>query len=232
MDSFFKFTEAFTRLISTVVWPLVVLVVLLSFSGPLKDFLSNMQEGTLKAAGVEFSGKRRSDAATAIVQATQAKLAADAKADPKAPVEPAGKVIANAIKTAEQVTNDISLRTAQSKRILWVDDKPTNNQYEKEAFEALGLQVTDAVSTDAALALLQRQKYDLIISDMDRPEGARAGYDLLAKIKEQKITTPLIFYSGSVSAGQRAEAQKAGAFASTNFPDELVRFAAQALKPH
>ncbi len=39
-------------------------------------------------------------------------------------------------------------------RILWVDDKPENNQHERDAFEAVGLQVSLALSTSEALERL------------------------------------------------------------------------------
>jgi DNA-binding NtrC family response regulator len=79
------------------------------------------------------------------------------------------------------------------------------------------------------LEAVKRRNYDLIISDMGRPEGARAGYDLLAQLNERKINTPFIIYSSANTPEMRAEAIKQGAFGSTNHPDELLHLAADAL---
>jgi DNA-binding NtrC family response regulator len=89
--------------------------------------------------------------------------------------------------------------------------------------------VTDVLSTTQALEAVKARNYDLIISDMGRPEGARAGYDLLAKLKEQKINTPFVIYSNANTPEMRAEAVRQGAFGSTNHPDELLHLAADAL---
>lgn len=64
-------------------------------------------------------------------------------------------------------------------RILWVDDRPGNNVYERQAFEAQGIEFALALSTDGALELLKTNKFSAIISDMGRKEGAQEGYVLL-----------------------------------------------------
>ena len=60
-------------------------------------------------------------------------------------------------------------------RILWVDDRPENNTYERQAFEAMGLRFTLALSTDEAFERLSQGKFAAIISDMGRREGPREG---------------------------------------------------------
>ncbi len=64
-------------------------------------------------------------------------------------------------------------------RILWVDDRPGNNVYERQAFEAQGIEFALALSTNGALELLKTNKFSAIISDMGRKEGAQEGYVLL-----------------------------------------------------
>lgn len=51
-------------------------------------------------------------------------------------------------------------------RILWVDDQPDNNTYERQAFEAMGLLFTLAKSTNEAFEKLAQNRYAVIISDM------------------------------------------------------------------
>ena len=70
-------------------------------------------------------------------------------------------------------------------RILWVDDRPENNQYERQALEAIGLHCTLAQSTDEAIDKLALNEYAVIISDMGRREGPREGYVLLDRLRRE-----------------------------------------------
>src|SRR5205085_5064234 len=83
--------------------------------------------------------------------------------------------------------------------VLWVDDRPNNNIYERQAFEAVGIRFTPALSTNEALELLERNKYAAIISDMGRREGPKEGYILLDTIRQQGNKTPFFIYAGSNS---------------------------------
>lgn len=88
----------------------------------------------------------------------------------------AGKVLAGfqAFETAGADAND-DWRT----RILWVDDRPNNNIYERQAMESMGLKFKLAESTAEALQILTSQRFAAVISDMGRREGPREGYKLL-----------------------------------------------------
>ena len=63
--------------------------------------------------------------------------------------------------------------------MLWVDDRPENNVYERQAFEEQGLHFRLALSTEEALQILKQEKFAAIISDMGRKEGPKEGYVLL-----------------------------------------------------
>lgn len=106
-------------------------------------------------------------------------------------------------------------------RILWVDDRPDNNRYERNAFEAVGVSFTLAHSTQEALARLKESKFAAIISDMGRKEGPREGYVLLDAIRGQGDQTPFFIYAGSNLPQHRNEAYGHGAQGSTNDPQEL-----------
>ena len=67
--------------------------------------------------------------------------------------------------------------------ILWVDDRPENNVYERQALEALGIRFTISTSTEDALVKLRQRTFDVIISDMGRPPDLRAGYTLLEAVQ-------------------------------------------------
>lgn len=115
-------------------------------------------------------------------------------------------------------------------KILWVDDRPENNVYERKAFEAQGIVFSIALSTDEALQLLEGNNYAAIISDMGRKEGADEGYVLLKKIREDNIETPFFIYAGSDSAEHKKMARERGAQGTTNKADELYKMVMDAIQ--
>jgi CheY-like chemotaxis protein len=86
---------------------------------------------------------------------------------------------------------------SQSKRLLWVDDHPENNDYPRQIFEQLGIQVVLSRSTEEALQRLAERKFDLVISDMGRDSNPKAGLDLLEQMRDKRIDTPTIIYASS-----------------------------------
>ena len=107
--------------------------------------------------------------------------------------------------------------------VLWVDDNPDNNINERRAFEAIGLHISLARSTEDALNLLKNSRYAAIISDMGRLEGAEEGYVLLEKIRLQGDLTPFFIYAGSNLPEHKREALARGSQGSTNNPQELFQ---------
>lgn len=106
-------------------------------------------------------------------------------------------------------------------RVLWVDDHPENNVYERKAFEAQGVKFTLARSTDEALKKLENNRYGAIISDMGRAEGPKEGYVLLEQLRNAGNETPFFIYAGSNLPEQKRMAVEKGAQGSTNRPQEL-----------
>jgi PleD family two-component response regulator len=90
----------------------------------------------------------------------------------------------------------VAKRTAHSsdegwrKHILWVDDRPDYNTYERHAFESMGFKFTLALPTKEALDILSKKRFGAIISDMGRKEGPKEGYVLLDTIKTNGDHTP------------------------------------------
>jgi len=108
-------------------------------------------------------------------------------------------------------------------RILWVDDRPENNVYERQAFEEQGLHFKFVLSTDEAIQTLNQEKFAAIISDMKRKEGAQEGYALLDKLRGSGNSTPFIIYSGSNLPKHKRMARERGALGSTNRAQELFQ---------
>ena len=119
----------------------------------------------------------------------------------------------------QRSTHDESART--ERRILWVDDRPDNNIYERRAFEALGFNFTLALSTKEALDRLEKGTFSAVISDMGRKEGAQEGYVLLDALRSQGNRVPFFIYAGSNAPEHKREAADRGAQGSTNRPQEL-----------
>jgi CheY-like chemotaxis protein len=231
VDGIVKLIEATAKLLSVVTWPVVVVIAFRYFAPPLQTFLRNLKEGTFEAPGIKFSGKSQAEATAAIASASVAhldlsNLGPDASRALQAQIS---QSVAASARAVDALTTVSPQSTNQTRQVLWVDDRPANNVFETQAFEKLGFNVTSALSTADALDKVGKRKYDLIISDMGRPEGARAGFDLLSRLREQKVTVPFIIYSSANTPETRAEAIRLGAFGSTNRPDDLLHLAADAL---
>jgi CheY-like chemotaxis protein len=114
-------------------------------------------------------------------------------------------------------------------QILWVDDRPENNVYERQAFEAVGLRFTLSLNTADALDQLSRQTFDAVISDMGRKEGPREGYVLLDSMRARGIQTPLFFYASSGAPEHVRETREHGGQGCTNDASELFRMVTNAV---
>ena len=123
---------------------------------------------------------------------------------------------------ANQKINALNSNTEKHNTILWVDDRPNNNIYERNAFENIGYKFVLAQSTNEALSLLSRKKYVAIISDMGRREGEKEGYVLLKEVRKKDKQIPFFIYAGSNLLEHKIEAQAKGAQGCTNRPDELI----------
>ena len=128
-----------------------------------------------------------------------------------------------------EIVNVVSSSPRQQKtdtwknRVLWVDDRPENNVYERQAFEAQGIEFSLALSTDEALALLKANKFAAIISDMGRKEGPQEGYSLLEKLRSFGDKTPFAIYAASNLPEHKQMARERGAIGSTNRAEELFQ---------
>ncbi|MBI1746123.1 MAG: TIR domain-containing protein [Acidobacteria bacterium] len=138
----------------------------------------------------------------------------------------AGKVLAG-FQASETASRDV-LDNWHNK-ILWVDDRPENNVYERQAMESMGLEFTLALSTTEALHVLSTRRFAAIISDMGRKEGPREGYALLEALRARDKSTPFFIYAGSNAPQHRREAALRGAQGSTNIAEDLVEMVTRSL---
>jgi CheY-like chemotaxis protein len=110
----------------------------------------------------------------------------------------------------------------QQRTVLWVDDNPDNNIYERRAMEAYNVKFELAVSTGEALAKLRNTRFDAIISDMGRAGDSHAGYTLLEALRGSRDETPYFIFSSASNPQYLALAQSKGAKWSTNVSEVLI----------
>jgi len=97
------------------------------------------------------------------------------------------------------------------KKILWVDDQPKNISLFVATLEERGARIDIALSTAEGVDKFESVQYDIVISDMGRPESDRAGIDLALKIRKLNPTVPFFIYCGGWAArNMKDEALDAG----------------------
>lgn len=109
-------------------------------------------------------------------------------------------------------------------RILWVDDRPEGIQGECRLIENAGARVRRVTSSDAALEELDKHRYDLVISDIQRGDQADAGIKFGETLAKRTCPPPLIFYVGSLQ-----KPVPVTAFGITNLPSELLHLVVDSL---
>jgi CheY-like chemotaxis protein len=115
-------------------------------------------------------------------------------------------------------------------RLLWVDDNPASNEPLVEMLHGFGVVVDSAISTDEALTLARRHRYDVIVSDIERDGNAEAGLEMRADMEANGTSRWTIFYvqqlrTATLAGGKYEHAMvPPGAFAITNRPDHLLHY--------
>jgi len=208
LGNFIKVVEAITPLVESVIGPVFLLIVFFVTRKKLGAFIENISELKFKAGGLEASAisPREQIKAAALLGAAATKESGDVDT---------GEIADAVSKLATKPKKN------QSPRILWVDDIPSNNDYERQALERMGIDFGIATSTKDAIQKLERSNYDLVISDMGRPPDSRAGYTLLDQLRKQGNEIPFVIYAGSRSPEHQRESISHGAIGCTNRADEL-----------
>lgn len=119
-----------------------------------------------------------------------------------------------------------------TKNILWVDDRPENNSWERQALESYGMHFALARSSDEAKQLLSGSSdFAAIISDMGRPGDPSAGLTLLRWVREDPLRDqPYFIYTSTAGAGRRPAAGDPAPQGITFDPDALVKMVVAALR--
>jgi CheY-like chemotaxis protein len=119
-----------------------------------------------------------------------------------------------------------------SHRVLWVDDNPANNEYERSLLRPDGIVFDNVVSTAEAIAQLTTSTYDLVITDLGRRRSSDRSHVAGRALLEHPVIThggpPIIVYAGREATRQETELLALGAFGVSQDREhllELVRLA-------
>jgi DNA-binding NtrC family response regulator len=115
------------------------------------------------------------------------------------------------------------------KRILVVDDDKASCELLREIFAAQGWEAVSALSPEDALALAARERFDLVVSDINL-EAAQTGLDILRQLRD---TCPVVLVTGFGTLDAAVEASREGAWDFISKPfkvGEVVATARRALE--
>ncbi|MDQ0455398.1 response regulator [Rhizobium paknamense] len=94
-------------------------------------------------------------------------------------------------------------------RILYLDDDPAIARLVQKVFSRNGHSVSHAEDLEQALELLGRETFDAIV--LDHYLRAMTGHDVLARLRAEGISLPVVYVTGSNEAEIAVNAIKAGA---------------------
>jgi CheY-like chemotaxis protein len=200
-----EITRELIRLIPTVLWVTVALVVVFAFRDVIRQQLLPRMSG-FKAFGVE---------------ATFAREQLD-KAVEKQDVDVSPDDRSQVIRRAERHSDIL-----QGARILWVDDNPGNNIYVVELLNSFAVFVHQVRTTAEALSALAHDQYDLAISDMERDGVADEGLRFVKQAREHGLYRWTVFWIADYDPNLGTPPHALGI---TNRADHLLHYIMDALE--
>ncbi|HUV73399.1 MAG TPA: hypothetical protein VMW79_03745 [Anaerolineae bacterium] len=163
------------RLIPSLLWLVLVVILIGVFYKPIKEELLPRMSG-IRAWGLEVELLRM---------------------DLDKAVDKQGAEVGQSERTRVLRRAERSSGKLRRARILWIDDYPQNNEYERRMMRALGALVDTARDSLEARSLMARTGYDLVISDIDRSGIPDEGLRFL----EDSARKPRTLVSFSMLAG-------------------------------
>lgn len=214
-DQAIRLLETIAHLLGAVAWPSVALIAAWKIIPAVLRTMSDSDDFSVDIFGFKAAfAKKKSLAVAALANAARDVVDGQPQADSPASAK---DVVAQAV-------TPTSIKKLEGRKILWADDRPSNNSSARQAFEALGIKFDFALDTDEAIRLLAQQHFDLVISDMGRPPDSQAGYTLLDRLRSTGNSIPFVIYSaGGSDLESRAKARRHGALDSTNSSNDLFQ---------
>lgn len=93
--------------------------------------------------------------------------------------------------------------------LLYVEDDPEAREFVRRALAKSGVSVDVAEDGRAGLSLAGQRPYDLLLLDVSLPDGS--GFELLRRIRERGIDSPVIFLTAQSEVARRVEGLELGA---------------------
>ena len=106
-------------------------------------------------------------------------------------------------------------------RILWVDDRPSNNAFLSDLLREHGATIVEATSNDEALERARDNGIDVLISDIDR-DRAEPGSELGLRLWASGQNIPIVHFVGHVDLGQPPPVGSLGVTNDANRLLELI----------
>lgn len=111
-------------------------------------------------------------------------------------------------------------------RVLWVDDRPSNNEFERKTLRPHGIVFDNVVSTAEAIDQLVNESYDLVITDLGRAHASdrsqTAGASFLKHPAVNRGGPPVIVYASQRAVKQKEELLRLGALEVTASRQQLI----------
>ena len=113
-------------------------------------------------------------------------------------------------------------------RILVVDDEASVLEVIRLALQSNGWLVKTAQSGNAALSVLNHERFDLVILDLNLPDGD--GFDVLRMLRTRLRHVPTLVVSGYMDGALLTAAYELGASATMMKPLDLAELRATVAK--
>lgn len=204
--------------LGTFAWVILTAVVIWMLREPIqREFLPRLRG--LKLAGVEIELAER-----AIERASTTTIARDivTKTHQKIHIHVTKAEQERAIARASRCIDVL-----RNKRILWIDDELQNNWNERRMLGAFQIDVEQVTSNTLANTELVKHRYDLVITDIERPLGEPTGLDFVKDYGASGGVLPVIVYITNLKVDLPTPL---GAFGITNRPDTLLHLVIDALE--
>ena len=119
------------------------------------------------------------------------------------------------IATCVSAVSTMARLPRRAARVLWVDDRPANNEFERKLLRPHGIVFDSVVSTAEAIEQLVNESYDLVITDLGRKGSSDRSASAGAAFLDQPVIRdggpPVIVYAGTWAVAQRADLMRRGA---------------------
>jgi len=122
------------------------------------------------------------------------------------------------------------MTTKATKRVLIIDDQPRVLDVLRDIVASFrhehAYEITTTNSVPDAFGLLQRESFDLILLDMvmpgiGNPVLRRQGLDVLKRVRELGVQTPVVMMSGDYDSRKEADALIEGAVGYVHKPFDV-----------